>query len=546
MSRERDASRALLVAAALGAVATVAWVGAAVSMAGRGFSGGNEGFYLFAYRSWSTSPRTYIGAQYLYGPVFQLLGYDVERLRWFRVLTLLLTAGMLGWSFMRWLRTQRPQAPPTARWEVAGAAVILAGAGIVYGWLPATPGYNDVAALGSTWLVSLLLTDLVRIERGRPTHPLAALSAGVVSAAMVLSKFSTGGCVAVILVVGAVVLHRAGARGLVRSAVCAILGMTAAVLTVDLFVKPLGQLVPPMAQAIRIVSHTHAVGTLLSGYVTGSGRLLVLALLAFVLPGLAVFVLITRSPTTSVRTVWIVAAVAETLNVVLGAAFGGLRSGLGHAGSYSALLTATVLLGAALGTPLRRDRGVPVVLLLLTVPVLQALGTNNPLLVIAVNGAGLWLAALLWIVTGLEEAGRLRRHALAACATAATVLVATCVAISGATHTRDGTPLYRDASGRVAAVTMLAPLRLPDAQATSVNRLRAALGSQIRPAGRPMLAYGELSEPVLELGGDPIGENWFTNYEDGLQAADLRAACEHGNPWGAPPAAGARRPLVGT
>jgi hypothetical protein len=355
---------------------------------------------------------------------------------------------------------------------------------------------------------------------------------------MVLSKFSTGGCVAVILVVGVVVLHRQGARGLVRSAVCALLGVAAAVLAVDLFVKPLGQLVPPLVQAIRIVSHTHAPGTLLSGYVTGSGRLLLLALLAFVLPGLAVFALLTRRPTTSVRTVWVVAALAETLNVVLAAATGGLGSGLAHAGSYSALLTATVILGAALGTPLRRDRGVPVVLLLLAVPLLQALGTNNPLLVIAVNGAGLWLAALLWVVTGLDAAGHPRRHALAACATAATVLVATCVGVGGVTHTRDGTPLYRDASGRITAVPMLAPLRLPDAQAASLNRLRSTLGSQILPGGRPMVAYGELAEPVLELGGDPIGENWFSGYEDGLQAADLRAACEHGNPWGD------RQPLV--
>jgi hypothetical protein len=46
-----------------------------------------------------------------------------------------------------------------------------------------------------------------------------------------------------------------------------------------------------------------------------------------------------------------------------------------------------------------------------------------------------------------------------------------------------------------------------------------------------MIAFGELAVDLVVLNGRPVGNAWFSAGEDGLQAADLRAACAHGNPW---------------
>src|SRR4051812_16259171 len=125
--------------------AALLWMGAAVLCASRGIDISDESFYLLSYRWWNVNFDTFTGAQYFYGPVFQLLGHSIADLRIFKVVMLLLSHAAFGWAFMRWLRVQRPHAPTTRWWEAAGTAAIVACAGIVYSWLPLSPGYNDLA-----------------------------------------------------------------------------------------------------------------------------------------------------------------------------------------------------------------------------------------------------------------------------------------------------------------------------------------------------------------------------------------------------------------
>src|SRR5688572_1209761 len=72
------------------------WMRAFIQMSTRGFDVSDEGNYLLAYRWWSVNHRTYTGNQYLYGPVFQLLGYDIPKLRLFRLFTIVGTHGLFG------------------------------------------------------------------------------------------------------------------------------------------------------------------------------------------------------------------------------------------------------------------------------------------------------------------------------------------------------------------------------------------------------------------------------------------------------------------
>ena len=98
---------------------------------GRGLNVADESFYLLSYRWWDVNYRNFTGAQYFYGPVFDLLGHDIAGLRLFRLGTIVVVHLVFGWSFMRWLRTHRPTTPPTRMWEAAGIAAIVQPGGSV-------------------------------------------------------------------------------------------------------------------------------------------------------------------------------------------------------------------------------------------------------------------------------------------------------------------------------------------------------------------------------------------------------------------------------
>ena len=67
----------------------LAWVVAALVMSGRGLDLSDEGFYLLSYGGWDENSRAFSGVQYLYGPWFELFGYDVPALRVLRLVTVL-------------------------------------------------------------------------------------------------------------------------------------------------------------------------------------------------------------------------------------------------------------------------------------------------------------------------------------------------------------------------------------------------------------------------------------------------------------------------
>ena len=109
-------------ATAFGIAVTLVWVVAGVRSSGRGLNPGDESFYLLSYRWWDVNLRTFTGMQYVYGPVFALLGHDIAALRVFRIATLVAVHLAFGWSLMTWLRTQRPAPPPPPRGGGPGPA----------------------------------------------------------------------------------------------------------------------------------------------------------------------------------------------------------------------------------------------------------------------------------------------------------------------------------------------------------------------------------------------------------------------------------------
>src|SRR5438046_2461300 len=101
-SPSRDVQHVLAMTALVCAIAATIWIGAVARSAGRGFDTSDEGYYLLSYRWWSTHFRNASGAQYLYGPIFQGLGYSIAALRLFRLFTVVSVHAALAFSFMGW------------------------------------------------------------------------------------------------------------------------------------------------------------------------------------------------------------------------------------------------------------------------------------------------------------------------------------------------------------------------------------------------------------------------------------------------------------
>lgn len=531
----RRAIRVLVATSVVAGSAAAVWVVLAAVLCRRGLGLANEGFYLLAYTRWDQDPRTFTGAQYLYGPLFELLGHDIGALRLARLASVVAVHLFLGIAFARWLRLQRPEAPASRSWECAVASLVLASGAMLYGWLPPTPGYNDVTLLGTEVLVALLLVGLRAAGTGRRVPLGVGLGSGLVAGAIVLAKPPAVVPLLLIVAASACALRLAGAR-LGRVAFAGVTGLVLFAAGIQLVVEPWSQIAPPLREQISIVSgSTHAPLEVLGWYAESSVDVLRAALLLCAPTALAA--LVARAvPSTSPSRRAALAAVGLMATAALLAGVGGLRAGGSNVLAFASGIVACLLLVVASTTALRRLRrpavtSYAVVLGLLgLVPLLQGVGTNNALYAVGVNGTGLWVALMLALVTARPGSVTPRR-VIAVGATLMSVALAVVVGIDGVTHEAGRTNLLTGPVSHVAGAAELSTISLPTSEAHTYSRMRSELG--ISPGShRPMLAFGDLAQYVLILGGRPIGEAWYSADDDGLNAADLRAACRHGNPWG--------------
>lgn len=527
---------ALTLIAVLANVVTLAWAALAAFVSGRGFGLGNEGFYLLSYEYWDRDLRNFTGVQYLYGPVFDLVGHDLATLRVFRLATVLAVHVFFGVSFARWLRWQRPPPVPTAGWVYCVASVVVVSSPVVYGWLPPTPGYNDITLLGSMTMVALLLVQLRAVDAGRAAPWWTGVIWGFTAGAFVLAKPPGVVSVLVLGLASAFAVRRGGGR-LLRPTVAVVTGGVLFAVVVQLFVLPWTDIVPPLREELGVVSSsTHSPLDTLRWYAESSFDLLRVVLVVCAPTAIAAsVVLVLRQKLSShVRLIAPIVGLVASLALLAGA--GGLRAGAYNVVAYASGIVAMLLIGvvsAIRGRPVWRKPdpvSATVIGLLLLVPPLQGFGTNNALYAVAVNGTGLWLALMLLLLTRSVRLGAPRTALLAAC-TASAALLSVVVGVDGITHDGSGRALLSGAMSRVGGSSELSSISLPVHDAARLTLLREDLG--IGPGThRPMLAFGELSHYVLVLGGRPVGSAWYSSDDDGLNAADLRSACRRGNPWG--------------
>ncbi|HEY4570460.1 MAG TPA: hypothetical protein VIH10_13375, partial [Kribbella sp.] len=385
------------------------WILTAGRAANEGFDLTDEGYYLLSYRWWDSNPLALTGVQYLYGPVFEWLGYDIVRLRFFRLLTVVVVHLLFGFSFMRWLRGRRPGAPPTKLWELAGMAVILAAGGMCYSWLPLSPGYNDVVLLGALTLVSCVLWMATAVDGGRTVPFWLFLVAGVVIGVMVLAKWTSIVVIGLTVVAAVVVLAGQGWRSVARGVLFTLGGLGLAALVVQLFVVRLNVAVPGISTVNKFIAGTSYSPTeLLQFYWSSSMKLLGRTLRDHGL------LLIAAAVATIGRWRWlriaagVLALAAFALSVRRVIADDAAIGGSGHTTQYTVTLLAAVLVvlvtgvGAVIAgrfqvtdrSVLSREnaRGWAILALLVILPLVQAFGTNTPLYMIGFDAFAAWAA----------------------------------------------------------------------------------------------------------------------------------------------------------
>lgn len=545
------------------AAAALVWIGAVALSAGRGFDTSDEGYYLLSYRWWHTNYRNFTGAQYLYGPIFQALGYSIAGLRLFRLFTVVAAHGVLAFTFMRWLRERRPNAPTSRLWETAGTAAIVASAGAAYGWLPLSPGYNDVSLLGGMLGAAVALRAATYVDRGVEVPRWVPISFGPVIVCSILAKWTSAsvsmGLVAVTL---AVVLAPRGLREIGRFALWTVASVVATIAFIHLLVVPLGKAVPPMMTVNRTVAaHTNSVRALLDMYwTTGTDLVTRIAKRHALLMFAAAVAVAGRGRLAQLcASLLAVAGVAYAyaeLDVHRGTTGGaagmteypaGLLAGVAVALVIAVLVLVTERLSrmkksakSAIGasgvetSSIGRDglRGLAVLTMLALTPITQALGTGNPLYFMAINGFAAWMTIVIAILTGIEAAPRAARWVLTVSGVAVIVLAAS-VGTSGVRTYPYRTVGHDQATDVAGGVPALASLRLSRSDAAGYSRLRSMLQSYVEPPGRAMMGFDELAGILLVLDGRPVGEAWYSASDRVRTADGIRSACKDGKPfWG--------------
>ncbi|GAA1610173.1 hypothetical protein GCM10009789_75680 [Kribbella sancticallisti] len=524
------------------------WIITAARTVGYGFDITDEGYYLLSYRWWSSNPLALTGVQYIYGPVFELLGFDIVRLRIFRLVTIVVGQLFFAWSFMRWLRVRRPAAPPTKLWELAGITVILAAGGMCYSWLPLSPGYNDVILLGSFLGVSCVLWAATAVEQDKKVPIWALILFGLVVSVMVLAKWSSVVVLALIGVAAIVVLAGQGAQAVARGIFWALAGATGTAVLVHFLVVPLTEAIPGVLAVNRFIAETsYSPFTLIEMYWTTGLKLFGETLQQhFLLLIAAAVAVVSHGPVLRIAA-WLLAAAGLGLSIYRVFQDGGLGGGPANNGKFQVTLLAAVLVAvvtivvaliAKRWSPGRENLRTWVVLGLLAVlPFVQAFGTNNPLYLIGFNAFAAWAALMIAVVTGLEAAPLVAR------VTTGLVTVTSIVAVAAIAYGGLMLNPYRSLPHKdLTTATPMKPLsglKLSQTTAERYTALDKLLKPYTTPSGRPIIAFDKMAGIVLMLRGRPFGEAWVSPKERERTAAGIKEVCSTKEPW-----PGNRQPLL--
>ena len=553
---------------------TLCWVVAVALTSSRGLDPTDESGYLLAYRWWDENLRTFTWSQFIYGPVFELLGYNIPALRVVRLVSVVSVMVVFGWAAMLWLRERRPQAPATRLWEIAGILTVTASGGMVYSWLPLSPGYNDLALLCSLLLAAIVMLAARAYERDANVSWWWPLIFGVVAAVLLMAKWSSGVLViAMVGLVALVLLWRIGAAKLLRLVLLVALGAAAVSLTVAMVV-PIGQAVSQFIETTNLVAtsanQSNSPLALMRMYLdTGMVPLQSAVTYFYVMISAPVLgVLLTQRFGRLFALAVAIVGIAIYVGLVVSLPWflGGAAKISGYSVAFAGItITAVVMTiavivrgrwvrrrgqlsprsqsgGVVVKRQLRR-RGSPgelvadswrtwlVVAMLALLPWLQGIGTGNALQFMGLNGAAAWVVVLLVLMTGVDDSPPAIKI-IAGFLVAATALLSTAVGVTGVWLRPYRTAPSALATTPVTGIEAFRGLHLIPETAAGYASLYALLSPYAPTPGTYVMAFDELPAAALILEGKPVGEVWYSALDRRRTAAGIKAACVQGPPWG--------------
>jgi len=378
---------------------------------------------------------------------------------------------------------------------------------------------------------------LHRVATGAAVPLWVGVIFGLTAGSMLLAKPPSAVAIAFVAVVGVVALRGARAGTPTRLTTGAVVGLVAFAALIQVLVKPWSEILPPMRDTLEVVAtKSHPPLETVGWYLESSLTIVLLAALV-ALPVIGFALYLWRRPEQPPGRAVASGMLALVGSVAFAIAVGGTRAGDDNVSAYASGIVAMGLVVLTFTLVARPHPDTPrsmstraVALLLLAGPAVQGFGTNNAIYAIAVNGAAYWVALMVAGVTR-QSSSRDSRYVVPAAATGVAALLCVVVGVDGLTHDPERHSLLGDVT-TAADVPVLADLRLPPTVADRYASMRRDLQPNLVGSEPPMLAFGELSQYVFLLGGRPIGQTWYTSYDDGLNSADLRAACADGNPWG--------------
>jgi hypothetical protein len=502
--------------------ATAIWAVAALLMATRGFDITDEGFYVLSYRWWSSNLHTFTGAQYLYGPVFDALGHNVAALRVFRLLSVLVVATLFATAFMNWLAVDRLQVRPL-RWRVAGASAIVASAGLIYGWLPHSPGYDDVAALGGLATAAVALSTARRWQLHQRYPVWVPLVGGVLCTLQTVAKWSSVLNVAVYAAAILLVFLGSGWRSVLRYAGWVLAGAVATAVLIHVFVIRLDQALPEMWFVNQNALDESASPAARTWNYLGDVVDLCVHAVRVGFPVMLVALASRLAPSRRTHPAWAAAVVlAFAVFWAIAVDRHGWQGGPSHVRAYSptvlALVVTVFLAGVRLGRPSLRELGP--LLMLAAIPLSQAFGTSNPIWMVAANAFAAWFALVVWCAA--SSAVRPVAGLVTWLGAASIVVLVSLIAGNGMLAHPYRTTAY---SEDTASVPGLTSVRVSPELARQYAALRRALRPYLSEGPAPILALDRMSGLVFIVGGTAAGEPW--NGTPLRSGAILKRACDH-------------------
>ena len=120
-----------------------------IKFADRGFDLTDESFYTLSYATRDEVGRSFTGATWLVGSVYDLLNQNIVWLRIFKLISLLLVGGFIGWQLFEWIYSFKKETYTSLKVQLWGwKSTLILGSALAtltpYSWAPATLNYNDV------------------------------------------------------------------------------------------------------------------------------------------------------------------------------------------------------------------------------------------------------------------------------------------------------------------------------------------------------------------------------------------------------------------